>query len=120
VSSLMSPAARVDLVYLREVLQSKSLRNSHQRRPQAPVDKGHLSVDESAHQDIIAVADSPRHREDFTTPGMGPPGTRYRLSGDRIDERGNGPVCGLEHDAVLFYETECLTRSHEINLWQTS
>jgi hypothetical protein len=50
------------------------------------MDKRDLPVDQPTHEDIVAVADRSRHREDLTTLRMGPPATSNRLSGDDLSQ----------------------------------
>jgi hypothetical protein len=45
------------------------------------MDEGDLALDQPTHEDIVAVADCSRHREDLMTLRMRPPVTSNRLSG---------------------------------------
>lgn len=76
------------------------------------MDKGYFAVDQPTHEDIVAVADRSRHREDLSTLRMGPPATSNRFSGDDLSQGRDGPSRGLEHDTVLANESESLARSH--------
>jgi len=44
------------------------------------MDKRDLPVDQSTHEDVVAVADRSRHREDLMTLRMRPPASSKRLS----------------------------------------
>jgi hypothetical protein len=73
------------------------------------MDKRDLAQDEAAHEDVVAVADSSRYREDLVTPRMRPPAAPNWLSGDDLSKRWDRPVRGLEHDTVLPNERESLS-----------
>jgi hypothetical protein len=72
------------------------------------MDKRNLALDEPTHEDIVAVADRSRHREDLMTFRMRPPATSNWLSSYELSKRRNGPLGGLEHDTVLTNESESL------------
>jgi len=71
----------VDLRHAREVNYSKPARRSNKSGPQPPMYKRDLPVDQPTHEDIVAVADRARHREDLMTLRMRPPTASNRLSG---------------------------------------
>jgi len=50
------------------------------------VDKRDLALDQSTHEDIVAVADRSGHREDLMTLRMRPPATSNRLSSDDLNQ----------------------------------
>jgi len=50
------------------------------------MDKCDLALDQPTHEDIVAVADRLRHREDLVTLRMGPPATSNRLSSDDLSK----------------------------------
>ena len=104
----MASRTRVDLTQLREVNCSKPTRRSDKRGPQPPMDKRDLAVDQPTHEDLVAVADRSRHREDLITLRMRPPATSNRLSSYDLSKRRDGPARGLKHDTVLPNESESL------------
>jgi hypothetical protein len=63
----------VDLSQLREASWRKPIRRPDKSGPQAPMDKRDLALDQSTHEDIVAVTDGSRHREDLVTSWMRPP-----------------------------------------------
>ena len=72
------------------------------------MDKSDLALDEATHEDIVAVANSSRHREDLVTFRMRPPATAdWRFSYD-LSKRRDRPLRGLEYDTVLTNERESL------------
>jgi len=72
------------------------------------MDECDLALDQATHEDILAVADSPRHREDLLTFRMRPPATPNWLSSYHLSKRRDRPPCGLEYDTVLTNESERL------------
>jgi hypothetical protein len=76
------------------------------------MDKRDLALDKAAHEDIVAVANRSRHREDFVTFLMRPPATPNWLPSYRLSKRRNRPVRGLEYDTVLTNEGKSLACSH--------
>jgi hypothetical protein len=52
-----------------------------QVRATPPMDERDLALDQPAHEDIVAVADGSRHREDLMTLWMRPPAASNQLSG---------------------------------------
>ena len=64
----------------------KPIRYSDKSGPQPPMDKPDLPVNQPTHEDIVAVADGSRHREDLTTLRMGPPATSNRFSSDDLSQ----------------------------------
>jgi len=96
----------VDLRHTREMNSSKPTRRSDKSGPQPPMDKRDLPVDQPTHEDIVAVSDGSRHREDLMTLRMRPPATSNRLSGDDVRKRWDGPSRGLKHDAVFANESQ--------------
>ena len=103
---------RVDLRHTREVNSSKPTRRSDKGRPQPPMDKRDLPVDQSTHEDIVAVADRSCHREDLMTLRMRPPVTSNRLSRYDLSKRRDGPSRGLKHDAVFANESQSQMYGH--------
>lgn len=72
------------------------------------MDKRDLALDEATHEDIVAVADRSRHREDLVTLRMRPPATPNWLASDDLSKGWDRPLRGLEHDTVLTNESERL------------
>jgi len=72
------------------------------------MDKRDLALNEATHEDIVAVADSSRHREDLVTLRMRPPATPNWLSSDDLSKRLGRPLRRLEGDTVLTNERERL------------
>jgi hypothetical protein len=72
------------------------------------MDERDFAPDKAAHEDIFAVADRPRHREDFLTFRMRPPASPDWPSSDDRSQGRHGPLRGLEDDAVLTDEGQCL------------
>jgi hypothetical protein len=99
---------RVDLTHLGQVVQWKPARDSDKSRPDAPMDKGDLAIDQTTNKDLVAVADCTRHREDLVTFRMRPPVATNWLSGDGLDKRWDWPMRGFEHDTVLTNESKRL------------
>jgi hypothetical protein len=104
--------SRVDLRHTREMNSSKPTRRSDKSRPQPPMDKRDLPVDQPTHEDIVAVADRSRHREDLMTLRMRPPATSNRLSRYDLSKRRDGPSRGLKHDAVFANESKSQMYCH--------
>jgi hypothetical protein len=50
------------------------------------MDERDLALDEPTREDIVAVADCSRHREDLMTLRMRPPIASNRLSGDDLSQ----------------------------------
>jgi hypothetical protein len=96
----------MDLADLRKAIRWNPARRSDKRRPQPPMDKGDLALDEAAHEDVVAVADGPRYREDLVTFRMRPPAAPNRLSSDELSEGRDRPLRGLEYDTMLTNECE--------------
>ena len=88
----MTAGTRVDLTNPRQGIRWKTAGQPDKGRPDSPVDEGDLSLDQATDKDVLAVAHSPRHREDLTTIRMGPPVAANRLSRDGFGKRGTGPV----------------------------
>jgi hypothetical protein len=70
------------------------------------MDKRDLAIDQSTHEDIVAVTDGSRHREDLVTLRMRPPTPSNGLSSYDFSKRRHGPRRGLEHDTVPADERE--------------
>ena len=104
----VTSGTRVDLAHLRKVIRWKSARHSDKGRPQPPMDKGDLALDEATDEDIVAVADRSRDREDLVTLRMRPPATPNRFSGDGLSERRGRPLRRLEYHTVPTNERESL------------
>ena len=90
----------------------KAAGHSDESRPHPPMDKRDLALDEATHEDIIAVADRSRHREDLATLRMRPPATSNGFAGDDLSKRRARPVRGLQDDTALANESEGLVCSH--------
>jgi hypothetical protein len=60
----------------------------NQRRPQSPVDKGDLSIDELADEYLVGIGDGPEDFEDLMAQGVSPPTTFDELSDDGLGESG--------------------------------
>jgi len=73
------------------------------------MDKRDLALDEATHQNIVAGADSARHREDLVTFRMRPPAALNWLSSDDLNKRRDRALRGFEYDAVLANEGKSLT-----------
>jgi hypothetical protein len=76
------------------------------------MDKRDLPLDQPTHEDIVAVADRSRHREDLMTLRMRPPVTSNRLSREDLSKCRDGPSRGLKHDAVFANEGKSQTCCH--------
>jgi hypothetical protein len=98
----------VDLTHSRKAIRWKPARRADKRWPQPPMDKRDLSLDQTAHEDIVAVANASRHRENLVTFRMSPPAAPQWLSGYGLSNRRNRPPRGFEHDTVLTNESESL------------
>ena len=85
-----------------------STRRSDKRRPQPPMDKGDLALDEATDENVAALADRSRHREDLVTLRMSPPAAPNRRSSDSLGKRRHRPLRRLEDDTVLSNERESL------------
>jgi hypothetical protein len=72
------------------------------------MDKGDLAFDEATYEDIVAVADSSRDREDLVTLRMRPPATPKGFTSDELGERRGRPLRRLEYHTVLTNERESL------------
>jgi hypothetical protein len=96
----------MNLAHPRKMIRWQPGRRSDQSRPQPPMDKRDLALDETAHQDIVAIPDEARHREDLVTFRMRPPATPNRLSSDNLSKRRDRPLRSLEYDTVLTNERE--------------
>jgi hypothetical protein len=70
------------------------------------MDERDLALDQPTHEDIVAVTDASRHREDLVTLGMRPPAPPNGLSRCDFSKRRHGPTRGLEHDTVLADESQ--------------
>ena len=98
----------VDLAHLRKVIRWKPARRSNKSWPQPPMDKRDLPVNETAHENIVAVANRSRHRENLVTFRMRPPATPHWLASYGLSNRRDRPLRGFEHDTVLTNESESL------------
>jgi hypothetical protein len=98
----------VDLAHLRKMIQWKPACRSDKSWPQPPMDKRDLSLDKTAHENIVAVANRLRHRENLVTLRMRPPATPHWLSSYGVGNRRDRPLRGFEHDTVLTNESESL------------
>lgn len=99
---------RVDLAQPRKAIRWKSARRANKGRPQPPMDKSDLALDQATHEDIVAVADRSREREDLVTFRMRPPAAPNRLASDDPGKRQDRPLRRLEYDAALTNECESL------------
>ena len=72
------------------------------------MDKRDLALDEATHEDIVAVAYRPRHRENLVTFRMRPPTAMNWLPSYGFRKRRDRSSRGLEYDSVLANESECL------------
>ena len=72
------------------------------------MDKRDLALDKATHEDIVAVTDRSRHREDLVTFRMRPPATPNWLSSHDLNKGRDRPLRGLKHDTVLTNESERL------------
>jgi hypothetical protein len=77
------------------------------------MDKRDLAIDQSTHEDIVAVTDGSRHREDLVTFWMRPPAPANGRSRCDCGKRWHGPARGLEHDTVPADESQGPARSHQ-------
>jgi hypothetical protein len=98
----------VDLAQLRKAIQRKTPCRANKSGPQSPMDKRDLALDQAADEDISAVADRPRHRENFVTLRMGPPTARNSLSSDGFGQRRHRSPRGLEYDPMRANESKRL------------
>jgi hypothetical protein len=70
------------------------------------MDKRDLAIDQPTHEDIVAVTDRSRDREDLAALRMRPPAASNGRSRCDCGKRRHGPTRGLEHDTVLADESE--------------
>ncbi len=63
----------MDLVDLSKLLLGETLRRANKRWPQATMNERDLTIDEAAHEDILAAANRLRDLEDLVAPRMRPP-----------------------------------------------
>ena len=68
---------------LSKLLLGEKLCHANESWPQATMDKGNFSIDEAAHEYILATADCLRKFEDFVASRMRPPASANRLACDR-------------------------------------
>ena len=78
--------------------------DTYQHRPHAAMHIGDPAVDQPAHQHIARVANDSRRLKDLASPGVRPPASLKRASGDRLRQYGDRTSTTLEHDAVLLDE----------------
>lgn len=78
---------RMYLAHLCKAVRWKLLRRPDKGRPQSAMNEGNLAVDETAHENIAALPDSPRDRKDLVTFRMRPPTDTNRAPGDGVSER---------------------------------
>ena len=81
------------------------------------MDKRDLALDEATHEDIIAVADRSRHREDLATLRMRPPAPSNGLSSYDLRKRRAGPLRGLQYNTALANEREGLVCGHRHDMF---
>jgi hypothetical protein len=72
------------------------------------MDKRDFALDQATHEDLVALPDGSRHRENLVTFRMRPPATPNWLSNYRRNKRRDRPLRGLEYDTVLTNESESL------------
>ena len=72
------------------------------------MDKSDFALDQATHENLVAVADCSRHREDLMTFRMRPPAATNWLSSNELRERWDWPLRGLEYNTVLTNESERL------------
>jgi len=72
------------------------------------MDKRDLALDEATDEDIVAVADGSRDREDLVTLRMRPPAAPNWFSSDGLSERRGRPLRRLEYHTVPTNERESL------------
>ena len=111
---------RVDLAHLRQVIRRQPARHSDESRPHPPMDKRDLALVEATYENIIALADRPRHREDLVTLRMTPPTTSNWLSSDDLGKRRARPLRGLKYNTVLANESESLACSHRHDIFPSA
>ena len=99
---------RVDLAHLREVMRWKLAGRSDKSRPHPTMDEGNLAFDEATYENVAAVPDRSRHRENLATLRMRPPAAPNWLSSYGLRERRDRPLRGLEDDAVLTNKSKSL------------
>ncbi len=74
----VAPQLSMDLVDLGELLLGEALRRANKSWPQATVNECDLSIDEAAHEDILAAANCLRDFENLVAPRMRPPASANR------------------------------------------
>ncbi len=79
----VAPGVSVDLVDLGKLLLGETLRRANKRWPQATMNERDLTIDEAAHEDILAGANRLRDLEDLVAPRMRPPASASGPACDR-------------------------------------
>lgn len=103
---------RMHLAHPREAIGWQPPRRPDKRGPHPPMHQCDLVLDETAHQDLVALADCPRHGEDFLASPVRPPAAPNGLSGDGRGKRRHRPLRGLENHTVPPNESESLACAH--------
>jgi hypothetical protein len=84
------------------------------------MDKRDLALVEATYENIIALADRSRHREDLVTLRMRPPATSNWLSSNDLRKRRAWPLRGLKYNTVLANESESLACSHRHDIFPSA
>jgi hypothetical protein len=98
---------------LYEVRVWKSLRKSHERRPQTTVHIGDFSVDKPAHKHIGAIPNRAGDREYLATSRVRPPASANRFPGNGRGQRRHRTRARLQHQSVRTHKSERFSGCHE-------
>jgi hypothetical protein len=109
----MFPRGGVHFSNLCEVRVWKSLRKSHEHRPQTTVHIGDFSANKPAHKHIGAIPNRAGDREYLATSRVRPPASADWFPGNGRDQRRHRPRAGLQHQSVRGYKSECLSGCQE-------
>jgi hypothetical protein len=66
------------------MMRWKATRRSDKRWPQPPMDKRDLTLDQTAHQNIVTVPNRSRHRENLAPFRVSPPAAPHWFPGDGL------------------------------------
>lgn len=105
---------RMLLVHLRKLTWLEAFRQPHQRRPQAPMNQRHLSINEAANKNIGRFGELLEHRKDLMTFRMRPPAALDRLTGNHLRHARHRSARCRKHDAVLLNKSHCLFKGHAL------
>src|SRR5207247_5562006 len=104
----MRPRIGMDLMHGLERRAPEAALEPRERRPQAPVDVGHLARHQAAHEHVARRPHGARQPEELLAARMSPPAAARAAPEGGFNEARHGTARGLEHDAVLGDEAEGL------------